>query len=92
MKYLFDSELDIIYFTGKIKKTTEQADEDNEEIIYVPFAALKNIDLSLVGKIQSKLCANKERKSIIVSIVDSNATIIYYEMTAGLLELNALDE
>lgn len=66
--------------------------EANDKEIYLPFLSFDDINLCSMEKIQMILCKNESLKpnSLILAIVDPNSSILYYKLTNGFLDLDAI--
>lgn len=97
VNYHYNEELKLIYLTAPrtkkrptVVKSSSQNVEMDDTDIYVPTMAFNDIDLNTIETIQRTLCPDVHQPNVILAIVDSNSTILYYRMTNGLLDLNTL--
>lgn len=90
IEYKYDQELDIIYFIVNAKETECGQKPNSESVIYVAVPALITIQLMEITRIQSKLIPVKEKQAIVMALVDSDSTIMYYKMSNGFLDLDPL--
>lgn len=85
--YKYNEEIESIILIAK-KKVTVNGEEVISTDYIIPHAACHDIDLHKIEKIQDILCPNEPKASIILAILDSNTTIMYYKFTNSLLELS----
>lgn len=98
VEYHYNDELELIYLTASKKKKDQAEVESSSRVVetddtdvYVPVMSFNDIDLKRIEIIQNTLSKdNYQQPNVILAIVDSNATILYYRMTNGLLDLNHL--
>lgn len=78
-EYFYSKVLNVIYLHGT--KINQQGYD-----VYVPLTAFDSIEINEIDKFQKCLCEN-EKRTIIVAVVDSNSTIIYYRFSSGIGDL-----
>lgn len=71
-------------------ESSSQAGNSGDTDVYVPVMTFNDIDLHTIETIQRTLSKDNHRPNVILAIVDSNSTILYYRMTNGLLDLDNL--
>lgn len=99
VNYHYNEALKLIYMiASKVKKESIDVAQSSSQIVdtdgtdvYVPVMAMNDIDLNVIETIQRTLSKDNYRPNIILAIVDSNSTILYYRLTNGLLDLNNFD-
>lgn len=90
IEYKYDQELDIIYFIVNAEATDCEQKPQSESVIYVAVPSLVNINLMEISRIQSNLIPDNEKQVIVMALVDSDSTIMYYKMSNGFLDLETL--
>lgn len=70
----FDASLKLFYLSAER--------ESLEQIAYIPHAHSKCLDFELLQALQSKL----NNSSIFIAIADNTGNILYYQVTAGIIE------
>jgi hypothetical protein len=75
VKYEYSKELDLIYLSGRKTRETEPD-------VYIPAPSMDEIDLDKITQYQNHL-----GKSIVLAIVDTSSSILYYRMTQGVKDI-----
>lgn len=88
IEYKYDQELDIIYFIVNEKDT--ECLQKPHSVIYVAVPSAVIINLMEITRIQTKLIPGNEKQAIVMALVDSDSTIIYYKMSKGFVDLDTL--
>lgn len=98
--YHYNAELNVIYLTStafvSLKAPTSNHAGTLEESsptheLYVPFPSHRNVNFMEIERFQNILRKDNDRPiAITLAFIDSNATITYYKLTKGLLDLNSL--
>lgn len=91
VSYHYNDEVKLIYLTSAKGSNSSGSNEDGETEIYIPMTTFNDIDLHTIQTIQQVLGNDKQhQRNVIIGIVDSNSSILYYRMTDGLVDLDQL--
>lgn len=68
----------------------ESASQIVETDVYVPVMSFNDINLNTIETIQRTLNKDASQSNVVLAIVESKSTILYYRMTNTLLDLHDL--
>lgn len=92
VKYYYNSEFNLIYLTV--------ADDVNcIESIYLASVSSARLNMTATERIRNAIlknhaheCSSPENVQLILTIIDSNTTIVYYKLTHGMISLDSILE
>lgn len=92
VKYHYNAEYNLVYLT-------EASETDQVESIYLVSASSAALNVTATERTRKALlqthaheCSCPDKVQLILAIVDSNTTVVYYKLTHGLINFDSLRE